>query len=354
MVKRTFYEFDGFRLDGSKGEFIRDGHVIALRAKPFELLLTLVENHGRAVAKEELLKRVWPGITAADSTFHVTLDSVRKALGETGREPHYIIRTAAGYKFVANVREISASDEKIAGLERVEAVRVPGHAAHLITVGLLYGGYHVVSLLIEVAYQFDRFGRSALRIAPLVFVGMATSTVVSLKLDRRLTQDGRVNGLLASVVCLLLTAVLLFGFMTRFLPAFPVTESFLQTYPAQAAFLKNTSYIVLLTILFASLPFHFIVAKDRRLERGKNYEVGADERLPKQRLPYWSFWTLAILLLVFLVMSVAMTARLVDNLKPNPYHNLFVQLVYLRALLFFGLGITCLTWYFRALERLKT
>jgi len=53
-------------------------------------------------------------------------------------------------------------------------------------------------------------------------------------------------------------------------------------------------------------------------------------------------------------MSVAMTARLLDNLKPNPYQNLFVQLVYLRGLLFFGLGIECLAWYRNALNEIKS
>lgn len=356
MTQGITYEFASFRVDPSRRVLARNGEVVPLRAKPFELLLALVENHGQAVAKEELIKRVWPGITGADSSFHVALDSVRKALGETGREPRYIIRTAGGYKFVANVREILGADEQIAGRAQTGPVEIPIRFAHVITVGVLYGAYHVVSLLIEVAYQFDRFGRSALKIAPVVFVSMALSAMGSLVIDRRLTHRGRVSGLVASVLCLLATAAILFGIMTQFLPAFPVTESVLQTYPAQAAFLKNTTYIVLLTILFALLPYHFIVSAERKLSRVNLGEARTDARPRNEwlRLPYWGFWALAVLLLVFLIMSVVMTARLVDNLKPNPYHNLFVQLVYLRALLFFGLGIVCLIWYFRSLERLKT
>src|ERR1041385_2265103 len=99
MASKNLYEFNSFRLDPSTRILARDEKVIPLSAKPFELLLALVENHGRTVAKEDLIKRVWPSTTVMDSTFHVTLVSVRKALGEKARRPHYILRTAVGYEF---------------------------------------------------------------------------------------------------------------------------------------------------------------------------------------------------------------------------------------------------------------
>jgi DNA-binding winged helix-turn-helix (wHTH) protein len=354
MREKIIYEFQSFRLDPSRRILICDNQVVAVSAKPFELLLALIENYGRTVVKEDLIKRVWPNTTVMDRTFHVTLASVRKALGEKGREPYYIVRTAAGYKFVGDVREISLTAEENDWDSQTTDVCMPSHAAHVLTVGLLYGAYYVVSLLVEVMYQFDRFGRSALKVAPLVFLGMAVSATTSLEVDRRLTQNGRDKGLLASVIFVLFTAAILFGLMTFFVPSFPITESVLQTYPAQAAFLKDMTYIVLLVILFVILPFHFIVATQRRLARDKNYTAQREARAnQEQHLPYWSFWALAILLVVFLIMSVMMTARLLDNLKPNPYHNLFVQLAYLRGALFFGLGIYCLVWYRTALNGIK-
>jgi len=99
------------------GRFLRGTYkLIPLRAKPFELLLALVENQGRAMSKEELVNRVWPGSVVSDGNFHVNLDAVRKALGESGREPHFILRTAGRYKFVADVREVTEVCEQKADM----------------------------------------------------------------------------------------------------------------------------------------------------------------------------------------------------------------------------------------------
>jgi len=68
------------------------------------------------MSKEELVNRVWPGSVVSDGNFHVNLDAVRKALGESGREPHFILRTAGRYKFVADVREVTEVCEQKADM----------------------------------------------------------------------------------------------------------------------------------------------------------------------------------------------------------------------------------------------
>src|SRR6267154_2440686 len=108
MAPKILYEFDGFRLDPSVGTLVYDDSAVTLRAKPFALLRVLLENHGQPISKDQLVKRAWPGTIVNDGVFHVHLDAVRKALGETGREPRFIFRTAAGYKFVADVKEVPA------------------------------------------------------------------------------------------------------------------------------------------------------------------------------------------------------------------------------------------------------
>lgn len=37
-----------------------EGRAVALRPKVFDILLALVERHGRLVEKEELMRAVWP------------------------------------------------------------------------------------------------------------------------------------------------------------------------------------------------------------------------------------------------------------------------------------------------------
>jgi hypothetical protein len=320
-------------------------------------MLVLVESQGRVITKEELINRVWPRSVVSDGNFHVTLDAVRKALGESGREPHFIFRTAGGYKFVADVREVAAVREQKADVVSGREAHLPSkHLAHVVVAAFLYSTLYAVAVLLEVTYQFDRFGRMALWIAPAVLTWMTLTSAAALAIDRKWTLRDR-TGLAASVLTLLIAAAVLFGALTLFLPSFPITESTLQAYPAQAAYLKDMSYFLVLGFIYMILPFHFIISAEREIVRRKHSQVEAkvEEENDKaaQRIPYWSFWALVVLLLVFLVMSVAMTARLLDNLKPGPYQNLFVELVYLRALLFFGLGIECLVWYHDALDRVK-
>src|ERR1700738_3933098 len=105
MAEKLIYEFDDFSLDPSNGVLFRDGQTTQLRAKPFELLLVLVENCGQSLSKQDLINRVWSGATVTDANFHVNLDAVRRALGETGRNPRFILRTSGGYKFVGDVKK---------------------------------------------------------------------------------------------------------------------------------------------------------------------------------------------------------------------------------------------------------
>ena len=62
MVKklRDLYEFGPFRLDADERLLLRDGQVIPLAPKAFDVLMALLEHPGRLLEKETLLKMVWP------------------------------------------------------------------------------------------------------------------------------------------------------------------------------------------------------------------------------------------------------------------------------------------------------
>jgi len=100
-TSERFFEFGSFRLD-LEGRALLDVHdnVVDLTPKAVEILCILVENRGRIVSKEELVRRVWPEafVEEANLTHHVS--RLRKALGET--EAHEFIETfqKRGYRFV--------------------------------------------------------------------------------------------------------------------------------------------------------------------------------------------------------------------------------------------------------------
>ncbi|MBI3941099.1 MAG: winged helix-turn-helix domain-containing protein, partial [Acidobacteria bacterium] len=60
-AQKVSFEFSNFRLDGKGQTLLRNGWPVSLTPKALEILLVLVRNHGRLVAKEELMSAVWPG-----------------------------------------------------------------------------------------------------------------------------------------------------------------------------------------------------------------------------------------------------------------------------------------------------
>src|SRR5262245_35263370 len=100
------YEFGAFRLDVREGRLLRDGATVSLTPKAFDLLLALVERHGRLVDKEELFETVWPDTIVEESNLSSNIALIRKALGD-GENGLKFIETVPkrGYRFVAEVWE---------------------------------------------------------------------------------------------------------------------------------------------------------------------------------------------------------------------------------------------------------
>jgi DNA-binding winged helix-turn-helix (wHTH) protein len=115
--------FDSFELDARRRQLFRDGRLIHLQPKAFDLLKLLVEAAPRVVAKSELHQRLWPNGVVSDSTLVSLVKEIRRALGDHGRnEP--VIRTAhrVGYAFDAPVTRpsrASVSRWLVAGERRI-------------------------------------------------------------------------------------------------------------------------------------------------------------------------------------------------------------------------------------------
>jgi hypothetical protein len=323
-----------------------------------------------------LIKAVWKDVFVDESNFHVTLHAVRRALGESGRAPNYIVKTVEGYCFTAQVIESNEAtsdysdlrpknilaepkqtshDEEGESQERIVVGGFKRHVVHIVASCSLYGALYATAVILEIAYRFDQFGATGLGIALLVFLGILISSIGALFLDLRLQVQGRAFGLLVAVSVFIISAGLLYLALSLFLPTHSVVVSNLQSYPAKTAYLEDECYFLVLSILFMVLPLHFVTAQEnqRREPRSSPDLPTGNHRLAGKRTPYLEPWALAILLVVFALVSVAMTAHLIDNLLPGPYTNLFISLVYLRGILYFGLGIECLLWYWSALKELR-
>ncbi len=117
-VSEKTFSFGDFELSSAKRTLLKQGETISLNSKTFDLLLTLVENHGQILSKNELLDKVWEGQFVEENNLTVQISALRKIFGEKRNEHKYIATIPSkGYKFVA---EISLPLEKSNGLAVLE------------------------------------------------------------------------------------------------------------------------------------------------------------------------------------------------------------------------------------------
>ena len=110
------YAFGPFLLDTRERRLLRDGEVVPLTLKAFDLLQVLVENQGHLLQKEELLRRVWPDAVVEENNLTVTISALRKALDEGPTDRQYIETVPRrGYRFVADFRASPESTKAARG-----------------------------------------------------------------------------------------------------------------------------------------------------------------------------------------------------------------------------------------------
>ena len=98
---RHFYDFGPFRLDAARRLLFRQDEVIPLTPKVLHTLLVLVENRGRVISKDELMKAVWPDTFVEEGNLTQNISMLRKVLGENPGEHAYIETVPKqGYRFV--------------------------------------------------------------------------------------------------------------------------------------------------------------------------------------------------------------------------------------------------------------
>ena len=112
------FRFESFQLDVAERRLLRSGELIPLRAKVFDTLCILVENHGRLVRKGELMQRLWPDAVVEENNLDHNISKLRRAL-QDGANGQKFIETVPrqGYRFIAEVQHPSTSST----VHRVEA-----------------------------------------------------------------------------------------------------------------------------------------------------------------------------------------------------------------------------------------
>ena len=98
------YRFEAFELLAQERRLLAGDTPIAIGARAFDVLLTLVAHHDRVVTKHELLERVWPGLMVEENNLQVQVSSLRRVLG-----PRAIATIPGrGYRLAMRVRSEGA------------------------------------------------------------------------------------------------------------------------------------------------------------------------------------------------------------------------------------------------------
>ena len=104
--------FEGFELHLNAGELRRNGSVVRLQEKPFQLLSLLLETPGELVTREAIRQRLWGTETYVefDDSLNHAVRKLREALKDSAENPRFIeTKPRRGYRFVAPLEGIGQS-----------------------------------------------------------------------------------------------------------------------------------------------------------------------------------------------------------------------------------------------------
>jgi eukaryotic-like serine/threonine-protein kinase len=117
--------FGTFELDLTTGELRSTetpdpNHKVLLREQVFQVLRMLVEREGKIATREEIKSRLWANDTVVDfdQSINTTIKALRRALGDSADNPHYIETLGRrGYRLMPTIEYL----ESAPGITRGEA-----------------------------------------------------------------------------------------------------------------------------------------------------------------------------------------------------------------------------------------
>ena len=112
MAERKSYRFGPFLVDRRSACLRRDGVVVPLRPKTFDVLAYLAQHPGRLVPKTELIDNVWQNLNVTPNSLVQCIKEIRHALHD---DTQAIIETVSkrGYLFALPVVAIDGDDPSL-------------------------------------------------------------------------------------------------------------------------------------------------------------------------------------------------------------------------------------------------
>lgn len=141
--------FGEYTLDQQKRVLLKNGELLQLMPKAFDLLSYMVLNAGRVMTKDELMGAVWPDTVVEESNLSLNISILRKTLGEKPSENRYIATIPGqGYKFVADV--VSTQEDEAPLIEEMPGRRASPPPAALVSRRIAFYGLLVLAVIVLV------------------------------------------------------------------------------------------------------------------------------------------------------------------------------------------------------------
>ena len=109
------YRFGAFEFDAENAELRKSGIKLKLQEQPGQVLLQLLEHHGKLVSREQLRSLLWCKDTFVDfeTGLNTAVKRLRDTLGDAADNPTFIETVPRkGYKFIAPVELLVRDEDK--------------------------------------------------------------------------------------------------------------------------------------------------------------------------------------------------------------------------------------------------
>jgi eukaryotic-like serine/threonine-protein kinase len=111
MKSEGMFQFGEFQIDVLARTLRREEEIVTLNRRAFGVLLYLVQNPGRVLTRDELLKNVWPETFVDENSLAQSVSAPRRALEERPGDNSYIVTLPGrGYQFVAPVQVVASEN----------------------------------------------------------------------------------------------------------------------------------------------------------------------------------------------------------------------------------------------------
>src|SRR5580704_11118280 len=114
MKTEGVFQFEEFQIDARAHTLRREEEIVTLNYRAFDVLLYFVQNPGRVLTRDELLKNVWADTYVDENNLAQSISALRRALEEKPGDNSYIVTLPGrGYQFVAPVQIIASGNPAI-------------------------------------------------------------------------------------------------------------------------------------------------------------------------------------------------------------------------------------------------